>query len=392
MVAAKDCVSTTQNKRKRFACDTVCCSRRSSSPKSVARLICVWVPIFLISLWWLPLPEYAVAATWPVPASTLSASVAFHETYSAGASSYVHSGIDIPASAGSQILVPAAGTVRFTGNVPSGDSRVGAGASQKTMRAVSVELPDSRVVTLMPFLDVCVAAGDWVDEGAALGTLAVSGDPSSAEPHLHVGLKRGRAYIDPMSLFGVEAQSEKDESVSAEEAAAVSGAAPRVVAPESAASVSAPAQAPAAELESVQESASAPGGLSPDTAEAPAAWRVPETKSRDAVQDDERAIQPNSVSSGEVSWEPQPQNEIAFGEIRSAALPLLEACSVQLRCLRGALLSVANAIDIPAALLEAMVALAAVALLGAVLYSRRRLAQAFTTLRCSLKKMLLFRA
>ena len=39
---------------------------------------------------------------------------------------------------------------RFTGAVPSGDSRTGGTSSDKTMNAVSIELSDGRTVTLMP--------------------------------------------------------------------------------------------------------------------------------------------------------------------------------------------------------------------------------------------------
>lgn len=148
----------------------------------------------------------AVAATWPVSASELSASVGFHQSYTAGFKSYVHSGIDIPASAGMQISAPMAGTVRFTGVVPSGDSKVTSDANQKTMNAVSIELHNDRVITLMPFASINVKEGQAVSEGQCLGTLAASGDVSSGSPHLHMGYKQGGMYYDPMSLFGMSSQ------------------------------------------------------------------------------------------------------------------------------------------------------------------------------------------
>ena len=168
---------------------------------------------------------YAYAATWPVPTSGLSASVLFHETYSAGDKNYVHSGIDIPASAGMQISSPQAGTVRYTGAVPSGDSRVGQGSSsQKTMNAVSVELQDGRVITLMPFSDISVSRGDYVEEGESLGTLAPGGDPSSPQTHVHMGLKDGRIYYDPMSLFGAASHDLSQDGSSAGDFAVIDAA------------------------------------------------------------------------------------------------------------------------------------------------------------------------
>lgn len=178
----------------------------SSSPFDM-RVFMACCALFAISLCTLFAAPKALAATWPVSASALSASVSFHESYSAGNESYVHSGIDIPASAGMQISSPLAGTVRFTGAVPSGDSRVGNGASQKTMYAVTVEIQNGRAITLMPFEEVKVNAGQAVEEGTCLGTLAASGDLSSSSPHVHMGYKAGRRYLDPMQLFGATSTS-----------------------------------------------------------------------------------------------------------------------------------------------------------------------------------------
>lgn len=168
-------------------------------------------------------PHCAFAATWPVAGHRPSPSLGFHETYTAGISenrSYVHSGIDAPGSAGSQIVSPIAGTVCFTGSVPSGDSAANGGGAGQTMLGVSVKLADGRTVTLMPFEDVTVENGDSVEEGTVLGTLAPSGDRSSAATHLHMGLKRGSTYYDPMALFGL-AQEPNSDANTAQEPVAV---------------------------------------------------------------------------------------------------------------------------------------------------------------------------
>ena len=176
---------------------------RGSSSSSLARVrqflsICA---LPALSLCVALMVQPAHAATWPLPTSELSATLAFHQSYTAGIESYVHSGIDIPASAGMQISSPLAGTVRFTGAVPSGDSRTGGTSSGKTMIAVSIELDDNHVITLMPFATVSVHEGQVVDEGTSLGTLAASGDVSTAATHLHMGYKQGSSYLDPMQLF-----------------------------------------------------------------------------------------------------------------------------------------------------------------------------------------------
>lgn len=188
-------------KRKRICLDAQ--AMRGSSSSSLARVrqflsICA-LPAFSLCVALMVQPAHA--ATWPLPTSELSATLSFHQSYTAGIESYVHSGIDIPASAGMQISSPLAGTVRFTGAVPSGDSRTGGTSSGKTMIAVSIELADGHVITLMPFATVSVHEGQVVDEGTSLGTLAASGDVSTATTHLHMGYKQGSSYLDPMQLF-----------------------------------------------------------------------------------------------------------------------------------------------------------------------------------------------
>lgn len=177
---------------------------RESGSSSLARmrLIVFLCAPLILSLHVLLMAQPACAATWPLATSGLSATLSFHQSYTAGIKSYVHSGIDIPASAGMQISSPLAGTVRFAGTVPSGDSRTG-GPSSQTMNAVSIEVADGKTVTLMPFDATWVHEGQVVAEGEGLGTLASRGDVSTSGVHLHMGYKQGSAYLDPMLLFGV---------------------------------------------------------------------------------------------------------------------------------------------------------------------------------------------
>lgn len=189
----------------------------------VARVVCA---LPFVSLCIVFMAQSAFAATWPMSTSALSATLAFHQSYSAGSNSYVHSGIDIPASAGLQIISPLAGTVRFTGAVPSGDSRTGGTSSDKTMNAVSIELADGRTVTLMPFASIGVREGQVVAEGAPLGTLAASGDVSTSATHLHMGYKQGSRYLDPMLLFGVASDAPSGAAATQSVAEAPAASAP----------------------------------------------------------------------------------------------------------------------------------------------------------------------
>jgi len=103
-----------------------------------------------------------------------------------------HRGADIAMVAGAPVESPVSGTVKFAGRVPS--------AAGGTLLCITVE-SDRGVVTLMPFERVEASAGDRVAEGQSVGTIAAAGDPSSDEPHLHLGLKKGDVYLDPTGLL-----------------------------------------------------------------------------------------------------------------------------------------------------------------------------------------------
>ncbi|MDR3686388.1 MAG: M23 family metallopeptidase, partial [Coriobacteriia bacterium] len=108
--------------------------------------------------------------------------------------STTHHGTDITAEAGARVLAPFAGMVTFSGRVP--------GVGGATVRAVTIST-SSGTVTLLPLESSAVAKGDSLAEGDVVGTLASNGDGSSAGTHLHVGIKRGDLYVDPMSLLSL---------------------------------------------------------------------------------------------------------------------------------------------------------------------------------------------
>lgn len=158
----------------------------------------------------------AYASTWPAGSSQGSVCLAFGEAYAFDNSTYTHRGVDMPANAGDAVRAPLDGVVTFVGRVPSGDSIAGDAGQEETMTAVSIKLGDGKTVTLMPLGSTSAKKGQKVAEGEAVGTLAATGDRSSRAPHLHMGLKEGRRYCDPMSLFGEAAmQTTLDAEASA---------------------------------------------------------------------------------------------------------------------------------------------------------------------------------
>jgi len=132
-------------------------------------------------------------AGWPL-ASPSRTVLAFGATYRAtdATTSSMHHGVDLAAPAGVRVIAPLTGDVTFAGEVPG----VGGG----TVRAVSVST-DCGTLTLLPLESISVKRGSHVSAGDDVGTLAAAGDGSSAETHLHVGLKRGELYVDPLGVL-----------------------------------------------------------------------------------------------------------------------------------------------------------------------------------------------
>ena len=312
-------------------------------PRTVVQRFVLCVLLLAVSLVaWLASAPGALAATWPLSVSRLSPSVHFHDTYTAGDKSYAHSGIDIPASAGLQISAPLAGKVRYTGAVPSGDSRVGSSGSGSTMQAVSIELSDGRVVTLMPLASCCVSEGETVGESQAVGVLAGTGDPSSSEAHLHMGLKKGGRYYDPMTLFGAAPMS-----ASARDSSTAAAAAPNT-------SVLPSAAAPALSDEggAMQTQQGTPRG-------SPLA---------------EPSYEPGIITSGEAAI-PASEGELGLvGSVRAALEPLVQSCLLQARGLAVAFESLSQLTGIPIVLLATAAVLMGIGVIALLIMATVRVA------------------
>jgi hypothetical protein len=140
-------------------------------------------------------PGAALAASswvWPVgPTSTL---VPYGAAYVApDGRRCTHGGVDIATPTGTRVGACAAGQVVFAGAVP-------AGSGQRTA-AVTVATDDGLRVTYLPLDAVVVHVSGRVEAGDTIGQVAAAGDGSSAEPHLHVGVKRGSRQLDPMAFL-----------------------------------------------------------------------------------------------------------------------------------------------------------------------------------------------
>ena len=286
----------------------------------------------------------AYAAVWPVGTSQLSPSLSFHAAYQYEGGACVHSGIDIPSSAGASVVSPVSGTAIFVGDVPSGDA-ISASTDSQTMQAVSIGLADGRRVTLMPFASVSVAQGERVGEGEALGTLAASGDRSSSATHLHMGLKRGGFYQDPMSLFGAVSRPDAQAKPKALSIAGVAAA---------------PVEANAsAQAQGTQENRGGEGAAS---------LQPEEVVSVSPVPDEEPAAEAEQfgfISSG--SPAAYRQAEPGFDIARQAKAffsPLVQACSLQFQDLILLMEDCASAVGLPFVLVSLVAVLLAALVLG----------------------------
>lgn len=128
-------------------------------------------------------------ATWSAPVPEGAVLLGYGATY-AGC---VHRGIDLRARAGEGVSSPVDGTVTFAGSVPAD----GGG----TCTAVTIETADGLRVTLMPLCDPSIISGVAIRVGERVGLTASGGDSSTAEPHVHLSLRRGETYLDPTGLL-----------------------------------------------------------------------------------------------------------------------------------------------------------------------------------------------
>lgn len=186
--------------------------------------------------------------------------------YGAEYSGRVHRGVDIAGDSGTPVSAPTGGTVAFAGAVP--------GDGGGTCGAVTIETEDGLRISLLPLENVLVSAGQLLDAGDVVASLAASGDDSSQEPHLHIGLRRGETYLDPSAFLPSIYGQTGSESLEAQAPAAITPPAPSVTsAPPISPTVitpAAPSPSPAPALAATPLSQPAPLAVGPVDALAPA--------------------------------------------------------------------------------------------------------------------------
>lgn len=101
-----------------------------------------------------------------------------------------HRGLDLPAAVGQPVRSLSAGDVRFVGMVAG-------------VPVLTVDLGDGRRVTYQPVTSD-LAVGAHVDVGTVLGVVPsaeASGGHCADAGCIHIGLRRGAAYLDPSVLL-----------------------------------------------------------------------------------------------------------------------------------------------------------------------------------------------
>ncbi len=147
-----------------------------------------WVPTLLFLV-------LAAGLLWPAPAASASGTWAWPvvgpviRPFDPPASPYGsgHRGIDIGAPYGTQVLSPAPGVVTFAGPVGG-------------RFFVSVDHGGGMASTYSWVSGVALRKGDAVSVGTVLAWTG-EGHPGSSLPHLHFGVKRDGAYIDPLDVL-----------------------------------------------------------------------------------------------------------------------------------------------------------------------------------------------
>jgi len=99
-----------------------------------------------------------------------------------------HRGVDLAGPAGAAVLAPADGTVTFAGTVVD-------------RGVVTIAHPDGLRSSLEP-VEPSVSAGARVVAGEQVGTLQAVAGHCAPTTCLHWGVRRGDAYVDPLTLVG----------------------------------------------------------------------------------------------------------------------------------------------------------------------------------------------
>ena len=173
----------------------------------------------------------ARAWAWPVDGPILRPFSLAADPYAGGQ----HRGVDIGAPPGAAVRAPASGTVSFVGSVPNGG------------RALTIQTADGYAVTLLQLGSVEIARGAAVEEGAAVGAVGESADPTTTAPHVHLGVRHASdsdGYVDPLGLLPARTDAVPASPLPLVPERASSGSpVPAPASPPAASAVSAPVEA-----------------------------------------------------------------------------------------------------------------------------------------------------
>lgn len=120
--------------------------------------------------------------TWPVVGPVVAAFEPPETPFGSG-----HRGIDIAAAVGSVVIAPESGVVAFAG--PVGGHLF-----------VTLDHGNGLTSTYSWLSATLVRRGDAVPRGAPIAETG-QGHPGSTVPHLHVGVRLGDVYLDPLSFL-----------------------------------------------------------------------------------------------------------------------------------------------------------------------------------------------
>lgn len=244
-------------------------------------------------------------AAWPL-AFGADVLCGYGEQYATDSGTSVHRGVDLAATAGSEVLAPAAGVVTYAGRVPG---------STTDAFCVTVLTADGTSVTCLPLERVSTERDAVVDAGTPLGTVAAAGDVSSAAGHLHISVRAGESYLDPASVLGsppVAPDPDAEVSGATDEVGAVPGetagaVAPTTVSPETA------SDAPEPQLNAaVRDTAEAPAGTIAASAPTARTVATPEAAQSQVL----RAVRPASPTPAAAKT----RSALAPGERRDGAV------------------------------------------------------------------------
>src|SRR5215211_6095075 len=144
----------------------------------------------------------AHAWSWPSGGPVLRPFVLGEDPYAGGQ----HRGIDVADELGSDVQAPASGTVSFAGVVPGGG------------KTLTIQTADGYAVTLLQLGELLVAKGDAVEEGVLVARIGPSGDTTTTEPHVHLGVRvaaESDGYVDPQTLLPARGAAAEPEAAPA---------------------------------------------------------------------------------------------------------------------------------------------------------------------------------